>query len=398
MIYAQYCNSQFSEYLQQFLYFLEWTDESDSERVPVKQLTLKGYGRSHNSTPIDDNSPYFNDAAVFQQKNVDNHPGNNFSSLPKQGENYTSTNHSMLGASVEHSQSNKTYSSDYLSSGNNMYTGGNRSTVISNPYIEKKRFKGPKTQTRSEQSDAISMNTGAVSEQSQSAFMNTESKFSFFDILGKREHSENLDGITNDGVMHSEEFGETEADDRVVGDTHIEQDREAVIAREQERLEADKKTVNELLEANRSLSELSETELNAVVNVAVARAMEQDPLLTADRAEKFRCCIRFIGLSEVIADNGGDEDYARMIQGYYSPNKGMKINVDAYGAEISEALVTITHETIHMMAQRFDENERPIPRITGLKRKDIPDLNVGMNEGATQLYAARATADLTPNR
>lgn len=155
MIYAQYCNSQFSEYLQQFLYFLEWTDESDSERVPVKQLTLKGYGRSHNSTPIDDNSPYFNDAAVFQQKNVDNHPGNNFSSLPKQGENYTSTNHSMLGASVEHSQSNKTYSSDYLSSGNNMYTGGNRSTVISNPYIEKKRFKGPKTQTRSEQSDAI---------------------------------------------------------------------------------------------------------------------------------------------------------------------------------------------------------------------------------------------------
>lgn len=222
----------------------------------------------------------------------------------------------------------------------------------------------------------------------------TESRFSLSDIFGRRKDTaESVDNAAEDRALSPSEIAETRGAD-------LTEERAAVIARERERLEADTETVKELLEEDRSLNELSESERAAVVNVAVARAMEQDPLMTADKAENFRSRIRFVDLAETANDNMVDERYARRIQGYYSPNTGMKINVDAYGTETSETLVTITHETIHMMAQRYDENNEAIPGMTGLKRGDLPQSsrNVGMNEGVTELYAARNTAELVPDR
>ncbi|MGN0650809.1 MAG: hypothetical protein ACI4KM_10260 [Oscillospiraceae bacterium] len=178
------------------------------------------------------------------------------------------------------------------------------------------------------------------------------------------------------------------------------EDREAIIARERERLEADTQTVQELLAENKPLKELPETERAAVINVAVAKAMEHDPSLTLDMAEEYRSRIQFAELDEVAADNHVDADYAKRIQGYYSPETGLKINVDAYGSETSETLVTITHETLHMIAQRYNENDEAIPGMTGLKRSDLPQSgrNVGMNEGTTEMYASRDMSELLPNR
>ena len=178
------------------------------------------------------------------------------------------------------------------------------------------------------------------------------------------------------------------------------EDKESVIARERQRLEADTYTVNELLKEDRPLSELSEGERAAVINVAVAKAMEHDPGLTLDMAENYRSRIHFANLDEVVAENGIDADYAKRIQGYYSPSSGMKINTDAYGSETSETLVTITHEALHMIAQRYDGQDKPISGMTGLKRSDLPQSrrNVGMNEGVTEMYASRDMAELLPNR
>lgn len=178
------------------------------------------------------------------------------------------------------------------------------------------------------------------------------------------------------------------------------EDKESVIARERQRLEADTYTVNELLKEDRPLSELSEEERAAVINVAVAKAMEHDPGLTLDMAENYRSRIHFVNLDEVGAENGVDADYAKRIQGYYSPSSGMKINTDAYGSETSETLVTIIHETLHMIAQRYDGQDKPISGMTGLKRSDLPQSrrNVGMNEGVTEMYASRDMAELLPNR
>ena len=178
------------------------------------------------------------------------------------------------------------------------------------------------------------------------------------------------------------------------------EDNEAVIARERQRLEADNYTVNELLKDDKPLRELTEEERAAVINVAVAKAMEHDPSLTLDMAENYRGRIHFVTLDEAAAENGVDADYAKRIQGYYSPDSGMKINTDAYGSETSETLVTITHETLHMMAQRYDEHDNPITGMTGLKRSDLPQSsrNVGMNEGVTEMYASRDMSELLPDR
>ncbi len=147
---------------------------------------------------------------------------------------------------------------------------------------------------------------------------------------------------------------------------------EALIAREQERLEADRETVNRFLEENKGLGELSEEERASVLNFAIVKAMEHDPSLTLDKAEDYRNKIQFVTLSEVAKDTGMDLNYARRIQGYYSPEGGMKINVNAYGFDTNEALVTIEHEAIHMLSQRYDNNDKAIPGFTGLKNNNLP--------------------------
>ncbi len=177
-------------------------------------------------------------------------------------------------------------------------------------------------------------------------------------------------------------------------------ERESLIAKEEERLEADRETVKRLLEENKELSELSDEERAAVLNVAIVKAMEHDPSLSLDKAEDYRSKIQFVTLSEVAKDIGMDLNYARRIQGYYSPEGGMRINVDAYGSDTDEALVTIEHEAIHMLAQRYDSNDKAIPGMTGLKNNKLSGRanNTGMNEGVTEMYASRDMSELLPDR
>ncbi len=234
-------------------------------------------------------------------------------------------------------------------------------------------------------------------ESDESDIGQAENRFSLADTVrsafGRQENSaEKTEEAAENQILQMPEESQSE-DFRP-------EDKESVIARERQRLEADTYTVNELLKEDRPLSKLSEGERAAVINVAVAKAMEHDPGLTLDMAENYRGRIHFANLDEVAAENGVDADYAKRIQGYYSPSSGMRINTDAYGSETSETLVTITHEALHMIAQRYDGQDKPIAGMTGLKRSDLPQSrrNVGMNEGVTEMYASRDMSELLPNR
>lgn len=219
-----------------------------------------------------------------------------------------------------------------------------------------------------------------------------DEKLSFSDVVssffGKRDETTEINNQLSD-LEKSEEQVKLD-----------ESEKNELILKEKEQFEKDTETVSKLLKDNKHLSDLSEDERNAVINVAVVRALEHDPSQTLDKAEEYRSKVQFANVEEVARENGVDINYAKRIQGYYSPDTGIKINVDAYGSKTDETLVTITHETIHMLAQRHDENNEMIPGMTGLKRSDLPNSanNTGMNEGVTEMYAACDMADLMPNR
>lgn len=246
----------------------------------------------------------------------------------------------------------------------------------------------------SEQADELAPTEDSVE---YSEIENAETEFSFNSVInsifGKQEHEagDDSDNVDERSLQSHDVSDEANVDVN---------DESATLLREQEKLEADTEIVTQLIKENKQLKSLSDEERESVINVAVAKAMEHDPELTLENAEEYRSKIQFVDLNEVATENNVDPSYAKRIQGYYSPETGMKINVDAYGAKTDETLVTINHETMHMLAQRYDENNEAIQGMTGLKRNDLIQSanNTGMNEGVTEMYASRNMAELLPER
>lgn len=164
--------------------------------------------------------------------------------------------------------------------------------------------------------------------------------------------------------------------------------------------EVEKAIFEHVMEENKPLDELTEAEKNALIGHSLRNAVEQhSPKTSEERIEEIRSQIKIVDLQTTMQENGIDDpDYAKYIQGYYDAGGGIRINSEAYGSETQEAAVTIDHEVIHMLAQRYDANGDVLPGETGLKRHDINSRNTGMNEGATEMYAADDMKEYTPGR
>lgn len=166
-----------------------------------------------------------------------------------------------------------------------------------------------------------------------------------------------------------------------------------------EKYESDKLAVEKMIEENKTLNEISEDERKALINVGVelaARKQEFD--VTPEQIENVKESITFVDVNHVMKEWNVSEDEAHYIQGYYSSDGKIKLNVDAVGNEVKEGLVTVSHEALNKLSQHYDENGNLIPGFTGLKRDDIEGRNVGMNECVTRMYASRSTEEFTENR
>lgn len=180
----------------------------------------------------------------------------------------------------------------------------------------------------------------------------------------------------------------------------LQETSETQIEKNSEQLIADKAVVENLLENNKDVKELTKEEWDSVINVGVNQAAEKHMSeIEQERLEKIKETISIIDIHQVIAENGVSENEARYIQGYFEPSTGkIKINKDAIGMDIGEVLVTVDHETLHKLSQRLDENGAPILNNIGLKRTNMSDLNTGMNEGTTEMYASRDWEEMLPER
>lgn len=210
-------------------------------------------------------------------------------------------------------------------------------------------------------------NTENLSEISDDA----DSKLRFFDRFRKKktENTENNDNIKTSKIEFVEKY------------------------------ENDKSAVEKMIEEKKLLNEINEEEKKALVNVGVELAVQKQKFdVTPEQIENIKKSISFVDNNYVMKELNLSENAAHYIQGYYSRDGKIRLNIDAIGNEAEEGLVTVSHEALHKLSQHYDENGNLIPGSTGLKRNDIESRNVGMNEGVTQMYAARSTEEFTKER
>lgn len=173
---------------------------------------------------------------------------------------------------------------------------------------------------------------------------------------------------------------------------------------ETDNCERNTQDVEKILSEQKKLKELDEYERNVLVDYAVETAIKNHkPDIAVEEIEIIKQKVSFVSIDEVIDDYNGTitKESAKFIQGYYNSSDGrFRINVDAYGTDVEEVLVTIEHETLHLLAQRFSEESELVVGLTGVKRNDLENSfnNVGMNEGITEMYASDDMSIIAPKR
>ena len=170
-----------------------------------------------------------------------------------------------------------------------------------------------------------------------------------------------------------------------------------------EKLENDKLTIKTMVNESKCLNQLTPEKQAALVNVTVELAAKGlDLELSTNELENVKGNVHFVKTKDIVEAKGLDKDQAKNILGYYSPNNGqIYINSDN-GISVEESIVTIIHETLHCLSQHYDKEGNTDG--SGLKQKyvdsggnlevndnkiDIKYNCTGLNEGVTQMYAAR---------
>ena len=148
--------------------------------------------------------------------------------------------------------------------------------------------------------------------------------------------------------------------------------------------------------SGRKISSLSADEQKELVNIAVDNMQEKyGDKIPAARFEKIRKSISFIDGDTAVARGDLEEDEKDSVLGYYTPGRDdIVINTTADDS-VDGILTTLDHEAMHMGTQRFSLWG---PDVTGVetRRNELPDGNVGMNEGLTEMYSIRNVKTLTP--
>lgn len=144
----------------------------------------------------------------------------------------------------------------------------------------------------------------------------------------------------------------------------------------------------------RDLSDLTDAEKKELVSIAVDNMAEKyGDTIRAERFEQIRENVSFVDNDACARDCGISPQRARYILGYYNPaTDSIRINEGAEN-RVDNILATLDHEAMHMATQKMNSY------ITGLKTNSIlvPDGNVGMNEGLTEMYSIRNIQDLNPS-
>lgn len=159
-------------------------------------------------------------------------------------------------------------------------------------------------------------------------------------------------------------------------------------------------SVRELQKSEKSLEQMNDEELEAIRDIAVYNSISKHMKNTNfENFEKIKENFQFTDKQEIMSKfKNVDEETAGRILGYYEETtENIKINKEGMANSPDEALVTITHETIHKMSKHTEINENgESVEVVGLKTSKGYH-NVGMNEGVTQMYAIRDTEKLSPD-